>query len=76
MNTDSVRKNLTNTTNEALQNGAYGVPWLTLEQKGKETIQLFGSDRLNILCHLLNVKFEGKLGGIVKLESFIYRINS
>jgi len=68
MNTDRIRESLVNTTNEALENGAYGVPWLTLKPDGKETIQLFGSDRLNIICHLLDVPFEGNLGGIVKLE--------
>ncbi|KAI6190346.1 Glutathione S-transferase kappa 1-like protein [Aphelenchoides bicaudatus] len=69
MDANETRDALTKTTNEALNIGAYGVPWMTLKQDGKEPVQLFGSDRLHIVCHLLDVPFEGKLGdGIVKLD--------
>jgi 2-hydroxychromene-2-carboxylate isomerase len=67
MDADETKQTLINTTNEALENGAYGVPWLILKRDGKEPVQLFGSDRLHIVCHLLGVPFEGNSSGVVKL---------
>lgn len=68
MNTDSTREALVETTNQALNCGAFGVPWIVLEREGGDKTLLFGSDRLNIICHLLDVPFEGKVGGVVKLD--------
>ncbi|KAI6225492.1 Glutathione S-transferase kappa 1 [Aphelenchoides fujianensis] len=62
MNTKEVKQELTATTNEAADLGAFGVPWLVLKREGREDVVLFGSDRLPVLCHLLDAKFEGRLG--------------
>jgi 2-hydroxychromene-2-carboxylate isomerase len=59
-NSAAVKQAYSEATNEAIQSGAFGVPWIVANVDGKE-YKLFGTDRLHILFNICNVPFKGPL---------------
>ena len=58
---DKIKDLFKKRTDEAMKTGAFGIPWLILEQEGKEDKPFFGSDRLHYICNELGVDFKGPL---------------
>lgn len=50
-------------TEDALKDGAFGLPYLVIKQEGQNDIGIFGSDRLPQICHILGKKYDGPLVG-------------
>ncbi|CAD5230724.1 unnamed protein product [Bursaphelenchus xylophilus] len=59
-NSEVVKKTLKDNTDEALAEGAFGVPYVLLKNQG-ETEHFFGVESLPQLCHSLGVEFKGPL---------------
>ncbi|KAI1719933.1 DSBA-like thioredoxin domain-containing protein [Ditylenchus destructor] len=56
-----VKDRLKSTTDEAIKAGAFGMPWIVVKREGMEDVSIFGSDRLPLICHLLNSPFNGPM---------------
>lgn len=48
MNNDSVKNELIRTTEEAKEEGAYGMPYLVVHRDKTESNSFFGSDRFEV----------------------------
>jgi len=59
-NDDKIKQKLTATTQEALDSGAFGAPWIVLDVDGKQHC-FWGSDRLHIIADLIGQDFPGPL---------------
>ncbi|WKX97495.1 hypothetical protein Q1695_013284 [Nippostrongylus brasiliensis] len=53
-------------TQDALDSGAFGAPWIVVHKDGEEHT-FFGSDRLHLIAHLLGQKFTDGLVAYSKL---------
>uniref|UniRef100_A0A914R325 Glutathione S-transferase kappa n=1 Tax=Panagrolaimus davidi TaxID=227884 RepID=A0A914R325_9BILA len=60
---DEIKKEYQRATEEAIESGAFGAPWIILKQDGKEDLKFWGSDRLPYICNELGVEFKGPLKG-------------
>uniref|UniRef100_A0AC35FTZ9 Glutathione S-transferase kappa n=1 Tax=Panagrolaimus sp. PS1159 TaxID=55785 RepID=A0AC35FTZ9_9BILA len=58
---DEIKKEYQRATEEAIESGAFGAPWIILKQDGKEDLKFWGSDRLPYICNELGVDFKGAL---------------
>ncbi|CAI4227192.1 unnamed protein product [Auanema sp. JU1783] len=57
-NSETNKKRLVDTTNEAMEYGCFGAPWITVHtDHGLE--QFFGSDRLPVIAHMIGQKYIG-----------------
>ncbi|VDL77449.1 unnamed protein product [Nippostrongylus brasiliensis] len=63
---DSTSAQLQQNTQDALDSGAFGAPWIVVH-KGGEEHTFFGSDRLHLIAHLLGQKFTDGLVAYSKL---------
>lgn len=59
--TAEIKDLLKQRTDEAIDSGAFGAPWIVVQQPGQPEKTFFGSDRLPIICHELGVDFRGPL---------------
>lgn len=49
-------------TQEAIDHGAFGAPWILLRRPGQEDVEaIFGSDRFHIIADMLDAPFPGPL---------------
>lgn len=61
-NDEIVKKTLRNNIDNALGQGAFGLPWIIIQREGsKEDVKIFGSDRIHVICALLGKSFDGPL---------------
>ncbi|KAE9550318.1 hypothetical protein FO519_006478 [Halicephalobus sp. NKZ332] len=60
-NTTEIKELLKQRTDEAIESGAFGAPWIVIREPGKPDKTFFGSDRLPIICNELGVEFQGPL---------------
>uniref|UniRef100_A0A914CYB6 DSBA-like thioredoxin domain-containing protein n=1 Tax=Acrobeloides nanus TaxID=290746 RepID=A0A914CYB6_9BILA len=66
INSEKVKNQLKQNTDEAYNLGAFGIPWIVVQKQGKEPFYLFGSDRLHILCNELECEYQGPLKNLKK----------
>ncbi|KAE9547519.1 hypothetical protein FO519_009271 [Halicephalobus sp. NKZ332] len=59
--TPEIKDLLKERTNEALESGAFGAPWIILKQEGKKDSVFFGGDRFPLICSELGIDFKGPL---------------
>lgn len=58
---DSVKEKLKQTTQQAIDAGAFGSPWILLHDGSNKTHVVFGSDRMHIVAMLLGEEYVGPL---------------
>ncbi|XP_027705420.1 glutathione S-transferase kappa 1-like, partial [Vombatus ursinus] len=63
--TEEVKKKLRETTNTACKYGAFGLP-ITVVHMANKSHMLFGSDRMELLAHLLREQWQGPVPSPVK----------
>uniref|UniRef100_A0AC34F078 Glutathione S-transferase kappa n=1 Tax=Panagrolaimus sp. ES5 TaxID=591445 RepID=A0AC34F078_9BILA len=54
---EKIKKEYQRATEEAMESGAFGAPWIVLKRDGKEDLKFWGSDRLHYICNELGVEF-------------------
>ena len=54
----SVKDKLKAVTEQCINAGAYGAPWIVLKRDGKEDVVYFGSDRMHLLFAEMGVPFQ------------------
>ena len=59
----TMKKKLSDFTQEALDGGAFGAPWWVITNANGETERFFGSDRWDHVCDFLGEKFLGYFPG-------------
>ncbi|KAH7698025.1 hypothetical protein AAVH_34886 [Aphelenchoides avenae] len=59
-----VKAALKRNTDEALDSGAFGAPWIILKREGHPDLPFFGSDRLPVICDLLGCEYRGPLRNV------------
>ncbi|CAG5083525.1 Oidioi.mRNA.OKI2018_I69.PAR.g10399.t1.cds [Oikopleura dioica] len=57
--TKAVKNKLKENTEEALDAGCFGAPSFIVRQEGEEDKMFFGQDRIELLCHELNLPYHG-----------------
>ncbi len=66
--TAEAKKKLEANTTEAVAMGAFGAPWFAVYRAGEtEPVCLWGSDRLELLCHELGMPYQGPMPHASKL---------
>uniref|UniRef100_A0A8C4WYL2 Glutathione S-transferase kappa n=1 Tax=Eptatretus burgeri TaxID=7764 RepID=A0A8C4WYL2_EPTBU len=65
--TSEVKERLKKVTNDAIENGAFGMPWLVVHLPGSPSFSLFGSDRMELLADLLGEKWYGPVPPLPKM---------
>lgn len=63
---DNIKKQLFNTTEEAIKSGAFGAPWFFVHGKDGKKYELFGSDRYELMAKLLGEEYPGPLPHLSK----------
>lgn len=53
---DPVKKRLISNTEEALESGAFGAPWLWVTDQDGNRHEIFGSDRWGVVADILGKK--------------------
>jgi len=60
---DAVKDRLKQTTQEALDHGAFGAPIIVFDAANQKEM-IFGSDRFPVMAHMMGVKWEGPNPGV------------
>uniref|UniRef100_A0A915DUA1 Glutathione S-transferase kappa n=1 Tax=Ditylenchus dipsaci TaxID=166011 RepID=A0A915DUA1_9BILA len=66
-NSDEIKSRFKTFTDEAINKGAFGMPWIVVEREGKPDICFFGSDRLPVICDLLECQFSGPMKDVTNV---------
>jgi len=61
------KERLKNTTQEVIDLGAFGAPWISVKLPGKEAEVFFGSDRFHLIAELIGKEYKGPFPSRSKL---------
>lgn len=65
-NEQPVKKRLISFTEEALEQGAFGAPWIVITDKDGNKHEVFGSDRWGVVADLLGENYPGPMRDLSK----------
>ena len=66
--TDEIKNQLKANTQEALDLGCFGCPYFLIEDKKGDKHRIFGSDRMELICTLIEEEYKGPLAEFSKCD--------